>query len=229
MGLGRVYVKLDDGQPLDFDSWVLGLKNGRSYCGDGMSHLIDFTINEVAVGEPGTRGEISQLDISKPGLVTVNVDAAALLAQNISEQTESIRNSRLDSKPYWHIERCRIDDTRTVPVEVIVNGEPVAREIIVADGVTRPLEFEINIKSSSWVALRILPSVHTNPVFVIVDDQPIRANKRSAEWCIESVETCWDSKKGQINESERPQARQAYDQAREYYQTVLAETSSSQN
>jgi len=229
VGLGRVYVKLDDGQPLDFDSWVLGLKNGRSYCGDGMSHLIDFTINEVAVGEPGTRGEISQLDISKPGLVTVNVDAAALLAQNISEQTESIRNSRLDSKPYWHIERCRIDDTRTVPVEVIVNGEPVAREIIVADGVTRPLEFEINIKSSSWVALRILPSVHTNPVFVIVDDQPIRANKRSAEWCIESVETCWDSKKGQINESERPQARQAYDQAREYYQTVLAETSSSQN
>lgn len=224
VGLGRVYVKLDDNQPLDFDSWVLGLKNGRSYCGDGMSHLMDFTLNDVAVGEPGTGGKISQSDIPKPGTVTVKVDAAALLAQTITEETDSIRNSRLDSKPYWHIERCRIGRTRTVPVELIVNGEPIAREVIVADGVTRSLEFEIDLTESSWVALRILPSAHTNPIFVIVDNKPIRANKRSAEWCIESVDTCWESKKGQIRDEERLKARQAYDQARKYYQKVLAES-----
>jgi len=224
VGLGRVYVKLDDDQPLDFDSWVLGLKNGRSYCGDGMSHLMDFTIDGVALGEPGSGGEISQLDIERPGKVSLKVDAAALLAQTVTEETEAIRNSRLDAKPYWHIERCRIGDTRTVPVEVVVNGEPVATQVITADGVTRPLEFDIEINQSSWVALRILPSAHTNPIFVIVDGQPIRANKRSAEWCIESVDTCWESKKGQIRDDERLQARQAYDQAREYYQKVLAES-----
>ena len=30
-------------------------------------------------------------------------------------------------KPYWHIERARIEGTRNVPVELVVNGHPVAR------------------------------------------------------------------------------------------------------
>ncbi len=225
VGLGRIYVKLDDGQPLDFDQWVLGLKNGRSYCGDGMSHLMDFTLDGVAVGEPGSRGEISQLDLETPGTVKVQVDAAALLAAEITPETERIRSSRLDAKPYWHIERCRIGDSRTVPVEVVVNGIPVAKKTIVADGTTRPLEFDIDVRQSSWVALRILPSVHTNPIFVEVGGSPIRASKRSAQWCIDSVDTCWESKKGLIAASERPQAKAAYDEARRYYQRALAESS----
>ncbi len=222
VGLGRVYVKLDPGQPLNFDAWTQGLKNGRSYCGDGMSHLMDFRINDVAVGEPGTNGDISQLDLPAPSTVTVQVDAAALLQESITEETEVIRNSRLDEKPYWHIERCRIDSTRKVPVELVVNGEPVARRELLADGNTRPLEFELEIAQSSWVALRILPSAHTNPIFINVDGDPIRVNKKSAEWCIKAVDTCWESKKGQISDKERPAARKAYDQARAYYQEVLS-------
>lgn len=224
VGLGRVYVKLDEGQPLDFDSWVMGLKNGRSYCGDGMSHLIDFTIDNVAVGEPGTNGEISQLDLDGPRTVTVSVDAAAMLAETITPETERIRSSRLDSKPYWHIERCRIGETRTVPVEVVVNGQPVKRRAILADGSLKKLEFNVDIDQSSWVALRILPSAHTNPIFIEVNGEPIRASKRSAQWCIDSVDTCWDSKEGQIRDSERIPAKQAYDKARAYYQEALAES-----
>ena len=80
VGLGRVYVELDDNQPLNFENWIQGLKNGRSYVGDGMSHLMDFNVGDVSVGEPGSKGKISHLDLKKPGKVRVSMDAAALLA-----------------------------------------------------------------------------------------------------------------------------------------------------
>ena len=64
----------------------------------------------------------------------------------------------------------------TLPVEVIVNGYPVEQKEIVADGSEHELTFAVPIKQSSWVALRILASSHTNPVFVLVDGKPIRAN-----------------------------------------------------
>lgn len=77
---------------------------------------------------------------------------------------------------------------------------------------------------SSWVAVRILPSVHTNPVWVTVGDKPVRASKRSAEWCIKAVEQCWSQKGKGIRSSERSAAKQAYDEAKTIYERVLAET-----
>ena len=50
VGLGRSYVKLSG--KLDFDGWVMGIKDGRSYVGDGLSHLFDFQVNDL-----GRRGE----------------------------------------------------------------------------------------------------------------------------------------------------------------------------
>ena len=224
VGLGRIYVKLDEDQPLNFDNWVMGLKNGRSYCGDGMSHIFDFKVNNTTLGEPGTTGELSQLNLLKPGKVKVSFDAAALLAAEPNEETERVRRRRLDQKPYWHIERTRIDDTRKVPVEIIVNGYPVARRELLADGQTVPMEFDIDIEHSSWVAVRILPSVHTNPIFVEVGGKPVRASRRSAEWCIEAVDTCWNSKQGRIRDSEKAAAAEAYDQARNIYAQILNES-----
>lgn len=58
VGLGRIYVKLPKDQPLEFDAWVDGVRDGRSYCGDGLSHLFDFAVNGVGVGEPGSGGKI---------------------------------------------------------------------------------------------------------------------------------------------------------------------------
>ena len=226
VGLGRVYVKLDEDQDLDFDSWVQGLKNGRSYVGDGMSHIIDFRVNDVAVGEPGSGGEISQLDLDASGTVKVEFDVAALLQAEITEETQILQNERLDNKPYWHIERCRIGDSRKVPVEVVVNGAVVATKEIVADGLQQHVEFDVPIEQSSWIAVRILPSAHTNPVFVEVGSKPIRASKRSAQWCMDAVDVCWESKKGQIRESELEAAKLAYDQAKEIYKGILAEAES---
>jgi hypothetical protein len=224
VGLGRIYVKLDDSEEFTFDNWVQGVKKGRSYCGDGQSHLMDFQVNDVALGEPGSDGKISQLDLEKPGKVKVTFDAAAWLEPEPTPQTEAIRNRRLDEKPYWNIERCRIGDTRKVPVEVIVNGQVAATKELVADGTTVPMEFEIEIPQSSWVAVRILPACHTNPIFVEVGGKPIRASRRSAEWCIKAVETCWNSKSGAIRESEREEAKAAYDKAAEIYRQIAAES-----
>ncbi len=224
VGLGRIYVKLPEDEPLTFDNWIFGVLDGRSYCGDGRSHVFDFQVNDVAVGEPGSGGEISQLNLGEPGPVRVQFDVAARLSEHQDEKTIAIRSSRLDKQPYWHIERCRVGDSRRVPVEVIVNGYPVARQEIEADGSTQSLEFDVDIDHSSWVAVRILPSVHTNPIFVEVGGKPIRASRRSAQWCREAVDVCWEAKKGQIREAELPAAEAAYNQARDVYDDIQAES-----
>ena len=217
VGLGRIYVKLDEGQPLDFDAWVKGVKDGRSYCGDGLSHVLEFGVDHVAVGEPGDGGKLSTRVLDKPGTVTVACDVAALLADPVpTPATEAIRSRRLDDKPYWHLERARVGASRQVPVEVIVNGEPVLTQMIEADGHVEELGFRVAIERSSWVAIRIFPSVHTNPVWVEVADKPVRASRRSAQWCREAVDVCWKAKVGQIREAERGAAAAASDAARAF-------------
>ncbi len=106
---------------------------------------------------------------------------------------------------------------------MIVNGYPVARRNLLADGTLRDFSFSVPIKQSSWVALRILPSAHTNSIFVLVDNQPIRASRRSAEWCLKGVDQCWSQKERFIKADEMDQAKAAYTHARETYQRLLAE------
>jgi hypothetical protein len=73
VGLGRSYVKLDTGK-LDYDTWVQGVKDGRSYVSDGLSHLFDFQVDQLAVGESG-----SELALASPGTVKVRAQIAAYL------------------------------------------------------------------------------------------------------------------------------------------------------
>ncbi len=228
VGLGRIYVKLGEKQPLTYENWVEGLKNGRSYCGDGLSHVMDFRVSAgdgkpVAVGEPNAAGQVSQLNLPAAGKVRVEFDVAALLAQQPTPETDAIRSRRLDQKPYWHLERTRIGDTRTVPLEIIVNGEVAASKPIVADGSVQTQGFDLDLKESSWVAVRILPSVHTNPVFVEVGGKPIHTSRKSAEWCVKAVDTCWKAKEPRIRAEEQAAAKAAYDQAREIYAGIVKE------
>jgi hypothetical protein len=217
VGLGRVYVKLADGK-LDFDRWCEGLKQGRSYVGDGRSHLVDFKVDDLGVGENGSE---LRLDAARP--VTVSARVAAYLDPEPSAEAKAIKARPLDQKPYWDVERARVGTGRTVPVEVVVNGYPVARKEIEADGTFRDLTFEVPIARSSWVALRIYPTSHTNPVFILVDGKPVRASKRSAEWCLKSVDQCWSQKERATRPAEKEEARKAYDAAREAYRKVLAD------
>lgn len=220
VGLGRAYVKLPPGQPLDYDAWVFGIRDGRSYCCDGLSHLFDFQINGLGVGEPGAGGRPSVLQCRAGETLNVSVKAAGLLAETPQEE---IRSRPLDQKPYWHIERARIGNSRRVPVELIVNGVAVERRELEADGHIEPMQFSFQPQKSCWVALRIFPSCHTNPIFVEVDGKPIRASKRSAEWCLKAVDVCWNAKKDRIRPEERQEAAAAYDVARQTYQKILQE------
>lgn len=222
VGLGRVYVSLPKSGELTYDAWIEGLRDGRSYCGDGLSHILDLRVNGVGVGERTAAG-VSRLDLAEPGEVEVTFDAAALLEPEPGELTESIRNRRLDDKPYWHIERCRIGNSRKVPVEVIVNGNPVAVRELTADGHIESFRIPVKLEGSSWIAVRILPSVHTNPIFVHTAGQPVRGGRGSAEWCLQAVDVCWNSKRERIREDERPAAEAAYQHAREVYQAIVNE------
>jgi hypothetical protein len=163
----------------------------------------------------------SEVKLAQPDKVHVTANVAALLEDS---PNEAVRKLPYDQKPYWDLERARIGNSRTVPLELIVNGVAVAKTEIVADGKQRPVSFDTNIGQSSWVALRILPSSHTNPIFVIVNSKPIRASRQSAEWCLKAVDQCWTQKSRQIRESERIQAEQAYELARRAYRERLAES-----
>jgi hypothetical protein len=216
VGLGRSYVHLAD--KLDFDAWAEGIKKGRCYVSDGKSHLMDFTVNGQGVGLNN-----SEVRLANPGEVEVKARVAALLEPAPTPQTERIRKTPLHQKPYWDLERARIGATRTVPVEVVVNGQAVDRKEIVADGTEQELSFRVPVKTSAWVCLRILPSSHTNPVFVLVGDKPVRASRRSAEWCLQAVDRCWEQKKRAIREKERAEAEAAFGRAREAYKKLAAE------
>ena len=221
VGLGRAYVKLAEDQPLNFDSWIAGIRDGRSYCCDGLSHLVDFEINGLGVGEPGDGGRPSVLAVKQGQPLKVSVKTAALLAE---QPREDIRRRPLDEKPYWHVERARVGETRRVPVELIVNGQVVETREVQADGSMVDLEFDYTPTISSWVAIRIFPSSHTNPIFVELDGAPIRASKRSAQWCLDAVDVCWNAKQSQIRPEERTEAAAAYQKAREIYAQRLSES-----
>jgi hypothetical protein len=213
VGLGRSYVKLDG--KLNYEDWCEGLRQGRNYVSDGKSHIIDFAVNDVRMGE----GE-SELKLDKSGAVTISAKIAARLNE---QPNPDLQKRKFDRQPYWDIERARIDNTRTVPVELIVNGVAVAKQNIVADGTMHEPKFTVNIEKSSWVALRILPSSHTNPIFVLVDGKPIR-DRRSADWCLKSVDQCWSQKERFIAKDELGDAKAAYEHARVTYRRLIEES-----
>jgi hypothetical protein len=212
VGLGRSYVRQREKH--DYRDWVDGVREGRNYVSDGKSHLIDFRVNGAEMGQ-------GDLKLAAPQTVHATAVVAALLEQVPDER---VRKLPYDEKPYWDLERARIGDSRKIPLELMVNGEPVARQEVVADGVERPVSFEYRLDRSSWVALRVLPSSHTNPIFVLVGDKPIRASRKSAEWCLKAVDQCWSQKSPHIRLEERGEAERAYRAASEAYRQRLNET-----
>jgi hypothetical protein len=210
VGMGRSYVKLEGG--LDYAAWCEGLRQGRAYVSDGKSHLLELRVDHVALGEKG-----SELRLSRAGTVRVKVKAAALLPAQPTADTG------LRPEFFWNLERARLGKTRDVPVELIVNGAPVAKQTLVADGTLRDLTFQVPIARSSWLAVRILPSSHTNPVWALVAGRPVRASRRSAEWCLKGVDQCWSQKKQFIATAELEQAGADYEHARRTYRRLFAE------
>jgi hypothetical protein len=213
VGLGRTYAKPDGA--LSYLGWLKSLQSGYSYVSEGRTHLMDFRVNGVSAGSSG------ELHLNAPGTVNVTVTAAAYLPQ---KPNEKIRSLPYDQKPYWDVERARIADSRDVPVEIVVNGKAVAHQTLTADGKLRELKFEVPVRESSWIAARVLPAAHTNPVFTLVAGKPIRASRQSAEWCLNAVNQCWTQKSPRIAPAELAEAKKAYDHAREVYRQLIRES-----
>lgn len=224
-GIGRTYVSLPAPPTGEraLEEWIDGLRTGASYFGDGRSHAFDVALDGDTSREQRR---------SETGPVQLTATVAAFLPEQRPEPT--VAGFDYDLAPAgpdvpgdaadwdasaWHLEWARLGDSRTVTLEIVVNGQPVATREIVADGTEQEIAVDLELERSAWVALRLLPSLHTQPIFVEVGDRPIRASRRSAQWLHDCVDKLWQVKQGFIRPSERAAARAAYDEAQAVYAT----------
>lgn len=219
IGISRTYARLPDGA-VTFDAFLEQSLAGRSYVSDGRSHLIDFRADDAG---PGI-GD-NEVRTNAPGELTFTARVAALLPPGQDSVAAAVATRGADERPHWSILRSRIGASRRVPVELVVDGRAVARQEIEADGTWQDVTFTHRFERSGWAALRIYPSSHTNPIFVLVDGAPVRASRRSAEWLRQSVDRAWEMKSPRIREAERPAAAAAYEHARRVYARIAAESS----
>jgi len=205
VGEGRVYVQLGKVDRIDYAQWCEGVGKGRSYVSDGYAHPLQFTVN----------GKTSGAEVALEQAGTVQVKAKVAFASE----------SALGTAPGGFVPK---GSTRLV--ELVVNGKVAAFLDVPADDQPHDLSFDIKVDRSSWVALRHFTQMHTNPVNVIVAGKPIRASKKSAQWCIGVIEQLWrvrgnppPPQKPAIAADEIEEARKKFDWALEQYRKILAE------
>ena len=195
VGIGRVYAKVDG--RLSFDKWVRSIAEGRSYVSDGSCHLLEFSSRDPQSNVTVNVGEQgSELRIASGRKLSFRVDVA----------------TRLDGSPQRQ-------------AELVVNGYPVQTREFRADGALRELTFETVIPRSCWVAVRVFPHAHTNPIYVVVDKQPVRGSVDSVRWCLAGVNQCWKSKQRAYAAAEQADAKAAYEHARSVYTELLKQAS----
>ncbi|MBV9126065.1 MAG: CehA/McbA family metallohydrolase [Planctomycetes bacterium] len=199
VGQGRVYVHLGRVDRVDFAAWCRGLAQGRSYISDGYAHALDFQVNGKAPGH----GDVS---LDKPGRITVRAKVAFAAEVPLGTATGGA-----------------VPAGRTRKVALVVNGMAAAFREVPADDQVHELIFEIPLERSSWVALRSYPQLHTNPVNVLIGGKPIRASRKSALWCIGTIEQLWRVRGPGIAASEREEAHRTFLGAIECYRKIAAE------
>jgi hypothetical protein len=199
VGQGRVYVHLGKVDKIDFGDWCRGLAQGRAYISDGYAHALEFTVGGKAPG-------YEDVKLDKPGKVAVKAKVA--FAANA---------------PLGTSVGAQLPNGKTRKVELVVNGVAVASKEVPADSKVHDLAFEVNIDRSSWVALRHFPQMHTNPVNVLVGGKPIRASRKSAQWCVGVIEQLWRVRGPGIAKDEREEAHKTFLKAIEVYRKIAAE------
>jgi hypothetical protein len=222
VGKGRVYVHLGKNANLDFSQWCQGIALGRSYVSDGYAHFASISVNDVAPGY----GSV-ELDGKGQVKVIAEVAFAPETPEGVAHGTVTAEAGRAVAGDTVILHRERSEawvKGGEREVEIIFNGQPVASQVIPADGHVHRIERTITVDKSGWVAVRHFPQLHSNPVNVIVDKQPIRASKQSARWCIEMTELLWLNRQSAIAEAEQADARKAFDHAIEVLKQIEAES-----
>lgn len=223
VGIGRSYVYLATPPAGDvgYREWIAGLSRGNSYVSDGWSHIL-----ELKVGETKLKASHHEIKLDSSSFIKVALEVAAYLPHKVAEEARAIKTRSLNEAPYWHLERARIGNSRRVPVELVVNGKSVARKEIEADGGIKSVGFETVIERSSWVAVRIFPTCHSNPIYVSVGGKPIRASRESAAWCIKCIHAAWLRLGNRIAAKDKLEAEGATKEAISTFRRILSETSS---
>jgi hypothetical protein len=198
VGQGRVYVKLGKVDKVDYAAWCAGLAKGRSYISDGYAHALEFTVEGKTAGQRAA--------LAKPGKVSVKARVAFASATPLGTANGG-----------------NVPEGKSRLVELIVNGKAAASREVPADDKVHDLDFQVPITQSSWVALRQFPQMHTNPVNVFVADKPIRASRKSALWCIGTIEQLWRVRGEKIAVGERVEAEKTFQRAIELYRKIAAE------
>ncbi len=199
VGQGRVYVQLGKNiKKIDFKEWAEGLAKGRSYVSDGYAHALEFSVDGKNPGE--------KVRLDRARKVTVNAKVAFAA-----------------DSPLGTANGGQLPVGKTRLVELIVNGQPIATQVVPADDRVHDVSFTISIDQSAWIALRHFPQMHTNPVDVIVDNQPIRASRKSALWCIGTIEQLWQVRGKGIANEERAEAERVFQWAIQRYRKIAEE------
>lgn len=218
VGQGRVYVHLGDIQQIDFRTWCEGIRDGKSYVSDGFAHALQF---EVDGKSPGF-GDVS-LSSAKDVRVTAKVAFATHQPRAVAYGGILPKSGRRTVGDTVNLHAPRDSGTQVGGdrlVELVVNGQVVAEKTVPADGSIHNVEFSIEVKESSWIAIRQFPQLHTNVVNVIVGEKPIRASRRSARWCRLATELLWKNRNHKISRRERDTAKLSYDQAIARYRMI---------
>ncbi|WP_417376539.1 CehA/McbA family metallohydrolase [Gimesia maris] len=215
VGQGRVYVQLGQQSEVDFTQWCQGIRQGRSYVSDGYAHALEFLVNDVAPG-------FEDIQLEQPGKVKITAKVAfapetpRAVAYGLLDPPEG-RRAAGDTRVLHAPRNSEYVTAGKRLVEIVVNGNVVGQQTVPADGKIHSLQFDVPVEKSSWIALRQFPQLHTNPVNVIVADQPIRASRESALWCAETIKLLWKNRHLKIAESERKTAGQTYQRAIQTY------------
>lgn len=224
VGQGRVYVQMGKIEKLDFAAWCEGLAKGRSYVSDGFAHALEFSVEGKTPGS-------DDVHFPEPGTVTVKAKVAFA-----EEVPEAVAYGQLIPEAGLRIvgdtvnlHAPRTDKTvkgGTRLIEIIKNGQAVAKKEIPADGKIHEVEFEVPLEQSSWIALRQFPQLHTNPVNVLINEKPIRASAESARWCAETIKVLWKNRQRFIAKEEQPAALETYERAIRRYEEIAKESPS---
>ena len=221
VGQGRVYVQLGDIEKLDFAEWCRGIEAGRSYVSDGFAHALEFRVNEVAPGPKPVR-----LSSAETVFVSAKVTFAPEIPRAVAYGTETPDAGRRVVGDTIQLHAPRNSEWVAGGerrVEVVMNGKVVGASDVPSDGRAHDLQFEIPVEESCWIAIRQFPQLHSNPVTVLVGDDPIRASRASAIWCAESTQLLWHKRQRFIAAAERPAARESYQRTIARFLTIAEE------
>jgi hypothetical protein len=197
-------------------------------------HVLNCGAKVFASGETdfpcltGERVGVGRIYVQLDGLLDYDkwVDGLRRGDSYVSDGTCHLMNFEHEADGSFSLNAAAFNPDKTdVDLELIVNGYPVAVQKIKADGTVQDFKFELpEPDQSCWVAARVFPSAHTNPIWIIKDDKPVHVAE-SAEWCLVSLEQCWREKQKTYAADEQAQARLDYEHAKKYYLRVLNDAS----